>query len=64
MYQASSDRYQEMKYNRTGQSGLLLPAMSLGLWQNFGEDRPYAAAKETRRARKTLPGCSERLARW
>ena len=46
MYQASSDRYQEMKYNRTGQSGLLLPAMSLGLWQNFGEDRPYAAAKE------------------
>lgn len=46
MYQASSDRYQTMKYNRTGKSGLLLPAMSLGLWQNFGEDKPYAAAKE------------------
>ena len=46
MYQASSDRYQTMKYKRAGKSGLLLPAMSLGLWQNFGEDKPYAAAKE------------------
>lgn len=38
--------YETMKYNRTGASGLLLPAMSFGLWHNFGEDRPYETAKE------------------
>jgi L-glyceraldehyde 3-phosphate reductase len=36
MYTASSSRYNEMKYNRCGNSGLLLPAISLGLWHNFG----------------------------
>src|SRR6185312_10388963 len=35
-YLASDKRYDTMKYNRTGNSGLLLPAISLGLWQNFG----------------------------
>jgi L-glyceraldehyde 3-phosphate reductase len=35
-YQASSTRYDSMIYNRSGQSGLLLPAISLGLWHNFG----------------------------
>jgi len=35
-YVASADRYQQMKYNRCGKSGLLLPAISLGLWHNFG----------------------------
>ncbi len=35
-----------MKYNRTGASGLLLPAMSLGLWHNFGEDNPYQNSRE------------------
>ncbi|GAF63482.1 aldo/keto reductase [Bacillus sp. TS-2] len=35
-YQAANNRYQNMKYNRTGNSGLLLPALSLGLWHNFG----------------------------
>lgn len=35
-YVPSSDRYRSMKYNRTGKSGLLLPAVSLGLWHNFG----------------------------
>jgi L-glyceraldehyde 3-phosphate reductase len=34
------DRYEGMQYRRTGRSGLLLPAMSLGLWNNFGGDRP------------------------
>lgn len=38
--------YENMKYNRTGASGLLLPAMSFGLWHNFGEDHPYENAKE------------------
>ncbi|RPD98635.1 L-glyceraldehyde 3-phosphate reductase [Aureibaculum marinum] len=36
-YKASSERYNIMKYNRSGKSGLLLPAISLGLWHNFGE---------------------------
>lgn len=35
-YQAKADRYDTMKYNRTGKSGVLLPAISLGLWHNFG----------------------------
>jgi L-glyceraldehyde 3-phosphate reductase len=34
------DRYDAMRYRRTGRSGLLLPAVSLGLWHNFGDDRP------------------------
>lgn len=40
MYQAVENRYDSMVYNRTGQSGLLLPAISLGLWQNFGHVSP------------------------
>ncbi|MDZ7315026.1 MAG: L-glyceraldehyde 3-phosphate reductase [candidate division KSB1 bacterium] len=36
MYQADPDRYSMMKYNRCGRSGLKLPAVSLGLWHNFG----------------------------
>jgi L-glyceraldehyde 3-phosphate reductase len=39
-YVASEDRYERMPYRRCGRSGLLLPALSLGLWQNFGESRP------------------------
>ncbi|MBW6497789.1 MAG: L-glyceraldehyde 3-phosphate reductase [Bacteroidales bacterium] len=35
-YHANPSRYDNMKYNRTGRSGLLLPAISLGLWHNFG----------------------------
>ena len=38
MYQADEKRYEEMKYNRCGASGLLLPAVSLGLWHNFGSN--------------------------
>src|SRR2546425_7279104 len=40
------ERYTRIRYRRTGRSGLLLPAISLGLWQNFGHDRPI----ETQRA--------------
>ena len=36
-YFASTDRYIQMKYNRCGNSGLMLPAVSLGLWHNFGD---------------------------
>ncbi|MBQ2803018.1 MAG: aldo/keto reductase [Lachnospiraceae bacterium] len=38
MYIADEKRYDEMKYNRCGASGLLLPAVSLGLWHNFGSN--------------------------
>ena len=39
-YLPAEDRYRSMTYRRCGSSGLLLPAVSLGLWQNFGDDRP------------------------
>ncbi len=39
-YAPSADRYQTMTYRRCGRSGLKLPAISLGLWHNFGHDRP------------------------
>jgi L-glyceraldehyde 3-phosphate reductase len=39
-YVPADDRYERMVYNRSGRSGLLLPAVSLGLWNNFGHDHP------------------------
>jgi len=45
-YRPADDRYQTMDYRYCGRSGLKLPALSLGLWQNFGDDRP----EETQRA--------------
>ncbi len=44
-YQASRDRYQNMKYNRCGRSGLKLPAISLGLWWNFGAVDPLTNSR-------------------
>ncbi|MGE4800431.1 aldo/keto reductase [Yersinia hibernica] len=41
VYQAASSRYQEMEYHRCGRSGLMLPAISLGLWHNFGDNTLY-----------------------
>lgn len=41
MYEADEKRYDTMKYNRCGNSGLLLPAVSLGLWQNFGSNGSF-----------------------
>ena len=40
-YVAAPNRYDSMTYRRCGRSGLKLPAISLGLWHNFGHDRPY-----------------------
>ena len=40
LYRAADGRYDSMEYRRTGRSGLKLPALSLGLWHNFGDDRP------------------------
>src|SRR5947207_3997747 len=44
-YEPAADRYERMTYRRTGQSGLHLPAVSLGLWQNFGHDRPLDTSR-------------------
>src|SRR5664279_3467275 len=44
-YQASSARYATMPYRRLGKSGLVLPALSLGLWHNFGKDADRAQAR-------------------
>lgn len=46
MYQASKERYQTMKYCPCGNSGLKLPAVSFGLWHNFGDDSAYENMKE------------------
>jgi L-glyceraldehyde 3-phosphate reductase len=45
MYQPDKKRYSSMKYNRSGKSGLLLPAVSLGLWHNFGSVDNFKNAK-------------------
>ena len=46
MYQAQETRYQSMRYSRCGSSGLLLPAVSLGFWHNFGDTAPYENMKQ------------------
>ena len=43
---AARDRYDAMPYRRVGSSGLLLPAISLGLWYNFGDNRPFDGQRE------------------
>ena len=45
MFQADEKRYEKMIYNKCGKSGLKLPAVSLGLWQNFGHGTSYANAE-------------------
>jgi L-glyceraldehyde 3-phosphate reductase len=45
-YRADTARYDTMQYRRSGRSGLKLPAISLGLWQNFGGTRDYPSAME------------------
>ena len=44
-YRASDARYESMEYRRTGKSGLQLPVISLGLWQNFGGVNNYEVAR-------------------
>ena len=59
MYIAKETRYDKMRYNRCGKSGLKLPELSLGLWHNFGSNgnfdimtEPAAAGKSGRRHRR------------
>ena len=44
-YVPLDDRYDRMLYRRSGRSGLLLPAISLGLWQGFGDARPLETSR-------------------
>ncbi len=44
-YVPAADRYEHGHYRRCGRTGLKLPAISLGLWQNFGDDRPLATSR-------------------
>ncbi|WP_349945147.1 aldo/keto reductase [Lacrimispora sp. BS-2] len=46
MHQAAEDRYERMEYKRCGRSGILLPKVSLGLWQNFGLEKPLQEQRE------------------
>jgi L-glyceraldehyde 3-phosphate reductase len=45
-YQPADDRYEQLPYRRCGRSGLDLPAISLGLWQNFGDNRPLDGRRQ------------------
>jgi L-glyceraldehyde 3-phosphate reductase len=45
VYRAATDRYDAMEYRRAGRSGLRLPAVSLGLWHNFGDDRSLGSQR-------------------
>ena len=44
-YVPAAERYDRMQYRRSGRSGLQLPAISLGLWNNFGDDRPLETSR-------------------
>ncbi|MGA9857303.1 MAG: L-glyceraldehyde 3-phosphate reductase [Solirubrobacteraceae bacterium] len=45
VYAPAADRYEQVQYRRCGRSGLQLPPISLGLWQNFGDDRPLGISR-------------------
>ncbi len=45
-YRPAPDRYDRMPYRRCGRSGLLLPALSLGLWHNFGDITPFSTQRD------------------
>ncbi len=49
LYVPAADRYDSMQYRRCGRSGLSLPSISLGLWQNFGDDFPLQSSRATLR---------------
>ncbi len=50
MYKPNDARYSDMKYNRCGKSGIMLPAISLGLWHNFGNVTPIEVQRDILRS--------------
>ena len=64
MYAPAKERYETMEYNRCGESGLMLPKVSLGLWHNFGDTSDYENMKQlltTESHSLTLPIITVRL---
>src|SRR6187200_1573277 len=61
-YDAAADRYESMQYRRCGRSGIQLPAISLGLWNNFGEDTPVEGQRAILRRAFDLGVCHFDLA--
>jgi aryl-alcohol dehydrogenase-like predicted oxidoreductase len=61
-YVAATDRYQRIRYRRCGRSGIKLPEVSLGLWQNFGDDRPLGTQRAIIRRAFDLGVCHFDLA--
>jgi L-glyceraldehyde 3-phosphate reductase len=61
-YVAAEDRYEQMTYRRCGRSGIKLPLISLGLWHNFGSDRPLETQREILRRAFDLGVCHFDLA--
>jgi len=61
-YVAAPDRYESMTYRRVGRSGVRLPLISLGLWHNFGDDRPLETQREILRRAFDLGVCHIDLA--
>jgi aryl-alcohol dehydrogenase-like predicted oxidoreductase len=61
-YLAAEDRYEKIPYRRSGRSGVLLPEVSLGLWHNFGDDRPIDTQRAILRRAFDLGVCHFDLA--
>lgn len=61
-YQAAADRYHQMKYRRSGNSGLILPEISLGLWHNFGHNSDFTLGRKILRRAFDLGICHFDLA--
>jgi len=61
-YSAAAARYDGMKYRRSGQSGVMLPEVSLGLWHNFGDTSPFDRSREILREAFDLGICHFDLA--
>jgi L-glyceraldehyde 3-phosphate reductase len=62
LYVPSANRYEQMRYRRCGRSGIELPMISLGLWQNFGDDRPLRNSRAILRRAFDLGICHFDLA--
>lgn len=61
-YQPAADRYHQMKYRRSGNSGLILPEISLGLWHNFGHNADFTLGRKILRRAFDLGICHFDLA--
>ena len=56
MYIANEKRYEKAEFNKSGESGLYLPKISLGLWQNFGDNADYDLARDAHKNQRRRSG--------